>query len=114
MSPRRVQGPPGAGWRISVGSPAASQPSVPSRYHSTCRQPQAAARFARNGLKVLYVTGEESAGQVQMRAQRLGLTESPVRLAVHTNLRDILATLDSEAPHLAIIDSIQTMWLDTV
>ncbi|HVG47803.1 MAG TPA: DNA repair protein RadA, partial [Rubellimicrobium sp.] len=74
----------------------------------------AAARFARNGLKVLYVTGEESAGQVQMRAQRLGLTESPVRLAAHTNLRDILATLEAEAPQLAIIDSIQTMWLDTV
>ncbi len=75
---------------------------------------QAAARFARNGLKVLYVTGEESAGQVQMRAQRLGLTESPVKLAAHTNLRDILSTLEAENPHLAIIDSIQTMWLDTV
>jgi DNA repair protein RadA/Sms len=75
---------------------------------------QAAARFARNGLKVVYVTGEESAGQVQMRAQRLGLTESPVKLAAHTNLRDILATLEAEAPQLAIIDSIQTMWLDTV
>jgi len=75
---------------------------------------QAAARFARNGLKVIYVTGEESVGQVQMRAQRLGLTESPVRLAAHTSLRDILATLEAEAPQLAIIDSIQTMWLDTV
>jgi DNA repair protein RadA/Sms len=49
-----------------------------------------------------------------MRAQRLGLTESPVKLAAHTNLRDILATLDAEQPQLAIIDSIQTMWLDTV
>ncbi len=75
---------------------------------------QAAARFARNGLRVLYVTGEESAGQVQMRAGRLGLTDSPVQLAAHTNLRDILATLDAESPQLAIIDSIQTMWLDTV
>ncbi|EYD77693.1 DNA repair protein RadA [Rubellimicrobium mesophilum DSM 19309] len=75
---------------------------------------QAAARFARNGLKVVYVTGEESAGQVQMRAQRLGLTESPVKLAAHTSLRDILATLEAEQPQLAIIDSIQTMWLDTV
>jgi DNA repair protein RadA/Sms len=75
---------------------------------------QAAARFARNGLKVLYVTGEESAAQVQMRAQRLGLTESPVRLASETNLRDILTTLDAERPGLAIIDSIQTMWADHV
>ncbi len=75
---------------------------------------QAAARFARGGLKVIYVSGEESAGQVQLRAERLGLTESPVRLAAATNLRDILTTLEAEAPDLAVIDSIQTLWLDTV
>ena len=75
---------------------------------------QAAARFARNGLKVLYITGEESVAQVQMRAARLGLTESPVHLAAETNLRDILTTLDTERPDLAIIDSVQTMWADHV
>jgi len=75
---------------------------------------QAAARFARNGLKVIYVSGEEAAAQVRMRAQRLGLTESPVKLAAETNLRDILTTLDQEKPDLAIIDSIQTMWADHV
>ena len=75
---------------------------------------QAAARFARNGLKVIYVSGEEATAQVQMRAQRLGLTESPVHLAAETNLRDILTTLETEKPDLAIIDSIQTMWADNV
>ncbi|WP_147124575.1 DNA repair protein RadA [Shimia ponticola] len=75
---------------------------------------QAAARFARNGLKVIYVSGEEAAAQVRMRAQRLGLTDSPVMLAAETNLRDILTTLDQEKPDLAIIDSIQTMWADHV
>ena len=75
---------------------------------------QAAARFARNGLKVIYISGEESAGQIQMRAQRLGLTQSPVKLASATNLRDILTTLEAEKPDLAIIDSIQTMWADNV
>ena len=75
---------------------------------------QAAARFARNGLKVLYISGEESASQIQMRARRLGLTESPVKLASETNLRDILTTLEAEKPDFVIIDSIQTMWLDTV
>ena len=75
---------------------------------------QAAARFARNGLKVIYVSGEESAAQVQMRARRLGLTESPVALAAETNLRNILTTLEAEKPDLAIIDSIQTMWADSV
>ena len=75
---------------------------------------QAAAAFARQGLKVIYVSGEEATAQVRMRAERLGLSDSAVMLASETNLRDILTTLEAEAPDLAIIDSIQTMWLDTV
>ncbi len=75
---------------------------------------QAAAAFARSGLKVIYVSGEEATAQVRMRAHRLGLTDSPVKLAAETNLRNILTTLEAEKPDLAIIDSIQTMWLDTV
>ena len=75
---------------------------------------QAAAQFARGGLKTIYVSGEEASAQVRMRAQRLGLSDAPVQLAAETNLRNILTTLEAEAPGLAIIDSIQTMWLDTV
>ncbi|WP_224814430.1 DNA repair protein RadA [Hasllibacter sp. MH4015] len=75
---------------------------------------QAAAAFARQGLKVVYVSGEEATAQVRMRAERLGLSDSAVMLAAETNLRDILTTLEAEQPDLAIIDSIQTMWLDTV
>lgn len=75
---------------------------------------QAAASFARKGLSCLYISGEEASAQVRMRAQRLGLADAPVRLGAETNLRDILTTLDAERPGLAIIDSIQTMWLDTV
>ncbi|MFN3845289.1 MAG: DNA repair protein RadA [Paracoccaceae bacterium] len=75
---------------------------------------QAAASFARTGLKILYISGEEASAQVRMRAQRLGLQDAPVSLGTETNLRDILTTLDAERPDLAIIDSIQTMWLDTV
>ncbi len=75
---------------------------------------QAAAQFARSGLKTVYVSGEEAAAQVRMRAKRLGLADAPVKLAAETNLRDILTTLDAERPQLAIIDSIQTMWADNV
>jgi DNA repair protein RadA/Sms len=75
---------------------------------------QAAASFATSGLKCLYISGEEASAQVRMRAQRLGLTTAPVGLGAETNLRDILTTLDAERPDLAVIDSIQTMWLDTV
>ena len=75
---------------------------------------QATSAFARKGLKTLYISGEEAAAQVRMRGQRLGLQNAPVQLASETNLRDILTTLETEKPQLAVIDSIQTMWLDTV
>ena len=75
---------------------------------------QAAASFARKGLKTIYVSGEEASAQVRMRADRLGLRDAPVQLATETNLRDILTTLETEKPQLAIIDSIQTMWADNV
>ncbi|MCV6594502.1 MAG: DNA repair protein RadA [Silicimonas sp.] len=75
---------------------------------------QAAAAFANAGVKAIYVSGEEAASQVRLRARRLGLAQAPVQLAAETNLRNILTTLEKEKPALAIIDSIQTMWLDTV
>jgi DNA repair protein RadA/Sms len=75
---------------------------------------QAAARFAAGGLPTVYVSGEEAAAQVRMRAARLGLADAPVRLGADTALRDILTTLDAERPGLAVIDSIQTLWSDAV
>jgi DNA repair protein RadA/Sms len=75
---------------------------------------QAAASFARKRLKCVYISGEEASAQVRMRAQRLGLADAPVQLATETNLRSILTTLEAEAPDLAIIDSVQTMWADNV
>ncbi|WP_092886280.1 DNA repair protein RadA [Roseicitreum antarcticum] len=75
---------------------------------------QAVAQFANAGLKCMYISGEEAPAQVRMRAQRLGLAQAPVALGAETNLRDILTTLDAERPDLVVIDSIQTMWLDTV
>jgi len=75
---------------------------------------QAAASFARAGASVVYVSGEEATAQVRMRARRLDLADTPVRLAAETNLRDVLTTLDADRPDLAVVDSIQTMWVDTV
>ena len=75
---------------------------------------QAVAAFANRGAKAVYVSGEEAAAQVRMRATRLGLADAPVMLAAETNLRDILTTLEAERPHLVVIDSIQTMWADNV
>ncbi len=75
---------------------------------------QATAQFAGAGLKAVYVSGEEARAQVRMRARRLGLEQAPVQLAAETNLRDILTTLEKERPDLVVIDSIQTMWADSV
>lgn len=76
---------------------------------------QTAATVARAGGKVVYVSGEEAAGQVRMRAARLGLADAPIQLASETSVRDILTTLGAmENPSLLVIDSIQTMHSDTI
>jgi DNA repair protein RadA/Sms len=76
---------------------------------------QASARLARMGHRVVYISGEEAVDQVRLRADRLGLTASPVELAAETNVEDIVATLaEGPPPRLVVIDSIQTMWTDTV
>lgn len=76
---------------------------------------QVAANIARSGGETVYVSGEEAAGQVRMRASRLGLADAPIRLASVTSVRDILTTLGGmEPPALLVIDSIQTMHSDRI
>ncbi|QFI65637.1 DNA repair protein RadA [Sinorhizobium alkalisoli] len=76
---------------------------------------QAAAALSRRKHRVIYVSGEEAVAQVRLRAQRLGAADSDVLLAAETNVEDILATLsEGKRPDLVIIDSIQTLWSDTV
>lgn len=73
---------------------------------------QALAALAGNGVDAYYVSGEESVDQVRLRAHRLGLDGSSVRLAAETNIRDIVSTLEktpADRPAVAVIDSIQTM-----
>ncbi len=70
---------------------------------------QALAAMAQR-MKVLYVSGEESAAQVALRARRLGLEGQRVRLMAEIALERILAALDSERPQVAVIDSIQTLY----
>ena len=64
---------------------------------------------------ILYISGEESLNQIQLRAGRLGLAHAPLTLAAATSVRDILATIDKpDAPDVVIIDSIQTMFVDSI
>ena len=62
-----------------------------------------------------YISGEEAIDQVQLRAERLGVVKKPVALAAATNMRDILASLDTaDGPEVVVIDSIQTMYIDAL
>ena len=75
---------------------------------------QAAAALSRN-KRVAYISGEEAIDQVRLRAARLGLSKAKVALAATTSVRDVLASLDAkDAPDLIVIDSIQTMYVDTL
>ena len=69
---------------------------------------QAAAQIAAQGLPVAYISGEEAADQVRLRARRLGLGAAPVRLAAATSVRDILTTLGEGGAARAASSSIRS------
>ena len=76
---------------------------------------QAAAALALRGQSAVYISGEEAAGQVRLRADRLGLGKAPILLAAATSVRDIVTTLAAmPPPALVVIDSIQTMHSDQI
>jgi DNA repair protein RadA/Sms len=66
-------------------------------------------------LECAYVSGEESLDQVRLRARRLDVAGAPVKLAAATSIRDIISSLDrADAPAAVAIDSIQTMFVDSL
>jgi DNA repair protein RadA/Sms len=76
---------------------------------------EVAATMARRGQRAVYISGEEAVAQVRLRAERLGLADAAVDVAAETSVEDIVATLSHGAPpRLVVIDSIQTMWTQTV
>ena len=75
---------------------------------------QAAVSVAKNTGTTLYVSGEESAQQLKMRAERLGVGQSDLFLLTDTNMDNMIFQIESLRPKLAIIDSIQTMYMDSV
>ena len=68
-----------------------------------------AARAADGGAKVLYVTGEESAAQVRLRAQRIGALRPTLMLAAETDLGRVLGHIEAQQPELLVVDSVQTI-----
>jgi DNA repair protein RadA/Sms len=75
---------------------------------------QLAAKLC-NTQQVLYVTGEESTPQVQLRARRLNLQQTNIQLASSTSVRDVVSALKKmQDPAVVVIDSIQTMYIDNI
>ncbi|MEE8351608.1 MAG: DNA repair protein RadA [Rhodospirillales bacterium] len=62
----------------------------------------------------IYISGEEAIDQLRLRADRLGVVDAPVALATATSVRDIVASLDGVTSGLVVIDSIQTMFVDSL
>ncbi len=73
---------------------------------------QACASAAAQGAACAYISGEEAVEQVRGRALRMGLADSPVKLAAETSLRDILDGLKREKFDFVVVDSVQTLWSD--
>ncbi len=70
---------------------------------------EVAARFAAEGSPALYVTGEESAAQVRLRAERIGALDEHLYLAAETDLATVLGHVEAVAPALLVLDSVQTV-----
>ncbi len=70
---------------------------------------EVAARLAKGGKKVLYVSAEESASQVKLRATRTSALSENLFLATETDLSSVLGQIDQVDPELIIVDSVQTV-----
>ncbi len=64
--------------------------------------------------RTCYVTGEESLAQIALRAQRLDIAEAPVELVSETCVERIIAALEAAPPSVLVIDSVQTLWTETL
>ena len=71
-----------------------------------------ACQFIGKNKSILYVSGEESANQIKLRANRLGVTTSNLGILAQTDVGSIIETIRTDKPDLVIIDSIQTMIFD--
>ena len=67
------------------------------------------AHTARSGQRVLYVSGEESVGQIRLRAERTGAMTENLYLASETDLATVLGQIDGVKPDLLVVDSVQTI-----
>ena len=75
---------------------------------------QVCRNLSQDGNSVLYISGEESLGQIRLRANRIGTFNDKMQLLCETNLDTVRQVMERLKPEVAIIDSIQTMFSEEV
>lgn len=75
---------------------------------------QLCAELAEQGGPVLYISGEESAAQIKLRAQRLDIASPNVLVLAETNLESIMAHIERAQPRLVVVDSVQSIYSDAI
>ena len=90
---------------LLAGEPGIGKSTLLLQISTSLCQPTAAGE-----RKVLYVSGEESQGQIKLRAKRLGVTADSLFVLTESNITRILGQIDKLHPDIVIVDSIQTMY----
>ncbi len=75
---------------------------------------QLVGKLSKKGKKVLYISGEESASQIFMRAERLGIENQNIKVAATGSILDVLHKIEKNIPDVMVVDSIQTAYLSTI
>jgi DNA repair protein RadA/Sms len=75
---------------------------------------QALAEMSAAGVSVLYSSGEESAAQIALRAKRIALAAPQLEVLAEIQLEKLLTTIDAARPQVVVVDSIQTVYSDTL
>ncbi len=75
---------------------------------------QMCSLLAEAGNKVLYVSGEESAAQIKLRAQRLGIASGNLLVLAETHLESISSHIEQSQPQMVVVDSVQSIYSDAI
>ena len=67
-------------------------------------------KYSENGIKVLYITGEESSNQIKIRSKRLNVNGENLYVVTETNIESIINNIENSSPGVVVIDSIQTIY----
>src|ERR671916_310833 len=80
-----------------------------AKWHGRCPGCEEWSTLVEEARPALYVSGEESAAQVRLRAERLGEAALQVPIVAETDLEAVVATIEAERPDVCVVDSVQVL-----